>query len=240
MNDWGADDTVRPVRRQAHDGAEEYLTEPMDVYAVDRDAVYMTVPAHEAGDNGVGDVNATLQEEKGAMKSIGGDGCDGKVRGRRLRAYTEWKFMYGEEGTADEKRWAGRQDEVLNDVGDVKVYALRVTKEEMEVANAEQEEREAHLVDLGCCGRQHRCQRLKKETGGGWLKICYAAMDGAPGKIIGIYMYTEEYHKFRRTDAREERAASTTSDDDDGWTVRRFLKWCIRESAMYRKLLSNN
>lgn len=237
------DATVRPMMWHMSDGEEEYLTEPMELYSVERDAEYMTVPVHEEADSGDIDFDVEEETDEGqrGRKEDGVGLCDDKLRGKRLEAYTEWRFRHGEEGVVcEDDLYGGGSAGEENDDEDVKVYALKVTTEEIEIAKGEQEESDVHSVYLGCCERPHRCRRLGKKEGEGWLKVCYAAMDGAPSKVIGIYMYTREEQKFRRSTKEERGGMDIEPGEDESWTVDRLKRWCRNRSYMYLKLLSRS
>ena len=137
------DATVRPMMWHMSDGEEEYLTEPMELYSVERDAEYMTVPVHEEADSGDIDFDVEEETDQGqrGRKEDGVGLCDDKLRGKRLEAYTEWRFRHGEEGVVcEDDLYGGGSAGEENDDEDVKVYALKVTTEEIEIAKGEQEE----------------------------------------------------------------------------------------------------
>ena len=65
-------------------------------------------------------------------------------------------------------------------------------------------------------------------------------MDGAPSKVIGIYMYTREEQKFRRSTKEERGGMDIEPGEDESWTVDRLKRWCRNRSYMYLKLLSRS
>ena len=205
------------VMSKFYSADEGYLTRPMALYTEGRDGEYLTDPVMIA--------DASDREEN----SGGGDGdrriCDGRIREERLAAYTEWRSRHGEDGEMQD--YHGCED------GDISVHALQVSEAEMEVVRAEQDETNVHTLDLGCCGWQHCCHRLGKKGGEGWLMVCYAAMDGAPGKVIGTYLYVREEHKFCRDGAIN----VGRKDNKELWTVQAFIEWCRLCSGTYLYLL---